>query len=201
MSLVATLLGVPGMLKKLQVSNAAKTPIVASPAVISEALDDSSALSSASNRFRPVVFSHALEDLAGQNNASEVTTEVANMTGPGVVNGVWLMTRSPSSVAGSVLFRYGVQILVDGEDVLPAGWRHEGTMSQRYVGISSPLGGAALVANFNATANASAIEPHFACAPFKVEFRTSLVVNLVHYETEGTSQVRTYCWVNAWNIR
>jgi hypothetical protein len=186
MSLAAILLGVPGRLRKLRGLNVGVTPLTPDGGA-----GDLTVLETYFIRetTRPFIFSHALTEQAGQNNASQSSVEVASLTGPGAINGIWVQTRTKTTGINA-LFDYGLEVLVDGVDIIPAGWKHTDTANGYYVGATCPLGGARIMRD--------PYDVFYFPAPFVIPFKSTLVVNLIHNETEATTTLLTSVWVNAW---
>jgi hypothetical protein len=196
MSILVPLLGLPSKIRKLRAHHAPTGELTPSAEVTAVY----SSLATVSGGWKPTVFSDALEEQPGLNNASIVTTEVASYTGAGALDGVWVSTRTTANLSISSLYSYGLEVIVDGVDLMPAGWRHTGTFSSgiQLWAARAALGG---VVQTSATGNVTGtvlMPPQFGRASAPVPFQSSLVVNLVHYETEQTLAMRTSCWVNAW---
>jgi hypothetical protein len=192
MSLVAVLLGVPGKLRRLRGHNAPVRQTLTPMGPHYVFLSDGGPAS-----WHPPLWTHAVEALQAPNNAAVVKTEVCSLTGPGAVDAVWLKTRA-NGIATNTLVSYGLEVLVDGVDLMPGDWRHEhNPFRERSHLYSAAIGGVHPTYQY-VGASGGYSNPNFVRASVPIPFDQSLVVNVVHYETESTL-LFTDCWVNAWN--
>jgi len=194
MSLTAALLGVPGLIKKLQGHNAPATPLALSGPV-DVAWTAESGLSTTYTTWKPSLRTHQVLNHLSLNNSTQLVIPVASLTGKGAFDGVWvMMILFPTS---STTCTYDVQIIVDGVDIAPTAYVH--TMAnaafpaQYWASVSAPVGGASIVK----TPTNALVPPVFERASVPIPFNSSLVVNLVHVSSTAAT-FRTSCWVNAW---
>jgi hypothetical protein len=203
MSLIAPLLGLPGKIRKLRGHNAPKLPLSAKGSAVQSwgTNNQTQAIQNDVPTWGPVEHSHAIEVIS-QNNALETTTEVCNISGRGAINGVWLLlyTSGTNFNAGDAgTYEYGLEILVDGVDIMPPNWRLSEYLSAYRVFIDSPLGGVRIIQSTIAYADGFTERTlcEFAKSSLVVPFDSSLVVNLIHYESQS-ALAKAKCWVNAW---
>jgi hypothetical protein len=200
MSLDVILLGLPAKIRRLRGNNAGVTPLTKAVRTVNYNVGTTAVAGIVDDfqNWRPDHYTEALL-LTGlsPNNALETSTEVCNITGPGVLDGVWLLMYTRNAVITGSPYIYGVEIIVDGVDIVPPGWRLDQSLVSTpsyYILGDAPLG------DFHvrlAYGTSSVRFPVFAPSSFRIPFKESLVVNLIHYET-GSANFRTACWVNAW---
>lgn len=203
MSLAALLLGLPAKVFKLRGNNAPVTPIVPPEFVFNYQYTGHST-STAPNftsqfapRWHPDLYSHGIIDQNGLNNASIVSTEVCNLTGKGAIDGAWIKIYVfPSGIQSTP--NYGLEIIVDGVNIVPSDWRLTTLMVANACLVGGPLGRAGIHKNFSPNSNSGADEAHFTCHASPIPFKESLVVNLVHYASSMTTLMKVSCYVNAW---
>jgi hypothetical protein len=199
MSIASLLLGLPGAVKRLRGHNAPKAPLPLNNEVSSVVGDTYASYLVASHaHWKPTIFTHGVEHRA-LNNSAQVSTEVANLSGRGAFDAVWLLTRlTTANNKISYTYSYRVEILVDGVDVAPLLYAHTDTWQRGgYAGVSAAVGGARIWSNANPASDAGGYEPHWERFSVPIPFRNSLVVNLIH-ETTNSVDLYTRCWVNAW---
>jgi hypothetical protein len=196
MSLAATLLGVPGLIKKLRGHNAPAAPLGLTGSV-DVVRTTNSIFATSHATWKPALRTHQVLDHASLNNSTELVVPVASLTGKGAFDGVWVkMTLAPTT---SVACTYEVQIIVDGVDIAPTGYSHAlaaTVVSNYYASVSAAVGGAAIV-SAPQPPDAALLFPVFERASVPIPFNSSLEVNLVHVSSTSAS-FRTSCWVNAW---
>jgi hypothetical protein len=198
MSLTATLLGVPGLVKKLRGHNAPATPL-GLPGAVELVSGSNSNLPSAYATWKPALRTHQTLDHASLNNSTSLVIPVASLTGKGALDGVWVKTTLAASVLSTCT--YDVQIIVDGVDITPTAYSHAMSATQTstyfYAALSAAVGGASIIkAHLDSNLGLSTC-PIFERASVPIPFNSSLVVNLVHVSSTSAAY-RTSCWVNAW---
>lgn len=201
MSLAALLLGLPAKVFKLRGHNAPATPIVP-PQYYSnyQYTNHSTTLgnfTSYASRWHPDVYSHGLLDQNGLNNSTIVSTEVCSLTGKGAIDGSWIKIYVFSQGIQSTPI-YGLEIIVDGVNIVPSDWRLTQLMGANSCLVGGPIGRAGIHKNFSPSSGFGADEGHFTCCNSPIPFKESLVVNLVHYATAQTTTMKVSCYVNAW---
>jgi hypothetical protein len=146
--------------------------------------------------WRPPGFSHYVEHRS-PNNASVVSIPVADISGKGTFDAVWLLMRREDST-GAKLVEYEVEVIVDGVNISP-GFLMSVSMLNLRIGAwsHSVVGGVSITPNFSLQSNSGAYEPQWAKATSPIPFKQSLVVNIIH-KTSDTLYAYTRCWVNAW---
>jgi hypothetical protein len=199
MSLVSLLLGLPSKVKKLRGNNAPAVPLTLPANTMDELQLVASSygnLTQFVREWRPPGFSHYVEHRS-LNNASVVSIPVADISGKGTFDAVWLLMRREDST-GAKLVEYEVEVIVDGVNISP-GFLMSVSMSDGRLGAwsHSVVGGASITPNFSLQANSGAYEPQWAKATSPIPFKQSLVVNIIH-KTSDTLYAYTRCWVNAW---
>lgn len=190
MSLAALLLGLPAKVFKLRGHNAPVVPFTSLRGPVHSIYQTVN-----SDLDEPHTWSHSLA-VIGQNNAVQTSTEVCSLSGKGAIDGAWIRTHNANS-SNPYTFSYGIEIIVDGQDIIPAGWRHEkSVMSEGTMLVSSPVGGCGFAVNLfsNTFRNRAVFERASAPIPFK----SSLVINLIHYSSAATTFLKTNVHVNAW---
>lgn len=196
MSIASLLLGLPGAVKRLRGHNAPKMPLhLPCPSIShTESPTNQPQFDATSSRWRPAPVSHEIEH-SSLNNSSVVSVEAVNLSGPGAFDGVWLMTRRTSNTSGYATFEYDIEVLVDGVDVAPAAFAHQGVIQNGAWGVlaSAAAGAVSITPNNSTTAYRAQWERASAPIPFK----SSLVVNLIH-RSSNVLTLKTKCWVNAW---
>lgn len=202
MSLAALLLGLPAKVFKLRGHNAPATPIVPPQYVEKYQYRAYNTTSNASfaaqiEKWHPALYSHGIIEQLGLNNAAVVSTEVCRLTGRGAIDGAWIkITVTTSGLTGTA--SYGMEIIVDGVNIVPNDWRLNRVLQANSCLMGCTIGRAGIHVNFSSASNAGADEGHFTCCNSPIPFKESLVVNLVHYQTNQTGSLKVSCYVNAW---
>lgn len=208
MSLTSLLLGVPGKLRKLRGQNAPKMPLPTLPAKIS--IDNGDTWAWDTKVWDCPVYTHSIVQ-PGLNNAVETRYEVVNLSGKGAVDGIWVSTQ-PTSIlhigASNVVEvqTWGIEVLLDGVDVAPSGWKHNcnGT-GHIFHGVSPVIGGCeSLLTGYGYDGSETNYTTRriwsdiMRRASVPIPFNESLVVTLIHIETNSSTRNKTTCYVNAW---
>jgi len=203
MSLIAPLLSVPGRVRKLRGHSAPKLPLSTKGSAVQswQTNTNTDDVLLVVPNWGPLEYSHVLS-VASQNNEFQTETEVCNISGRGAVDGVWLLFYTSDAnftVSDRGTYEYGLEILVDGVDIMPAGWRLSESVTEYEVDVDSPLGGVRITKSRVAYADWSSERTYceFAKSSLVIPFASSLVVNLVHYKSQS-ARVTAKCWVNAW---
>jgi hypothetical protein len=129
---------------------------------------------------------------------------VANLSGKGVVNGVWVNTIVEQEWA--ITQDWGVEIILDGVDRTPPGWSHRivypvrSNVNRSIMCTTPAIGGVLPIREAESSRNDyinSYLRDIMIPASAPVPFNSSLVVNFIHKETSSTNE-GSRCYVNAW---
>ena len=205
MSLAALLLSLPGKVRKLRGNNAPAFPLFLPQTTVRSDLFNIPTVSRYYQNGSCPLATHYLSK-SGTNNSVISSHEVANISGTGVVNGIWVHSGSSSEAA--LLQDWGLEIIIDGVDRTPAGWSHRMSHANRSgynraaIAFTPAIGGVHYgLESANSSSSVSIIYVYYRAvgvtASVPVPFNSSLVVNLIHKESNSSS-FGAACWVNAW---
>jgi hypothetical protein len=212
MSLIAPLLVLPSRLRKLRQFNAPKILTNITPGVLTLAPGSTDSGNSIrlqdcnnfANKLRPIAktFTKVVE---GRNDAVVVSVPAVNLAGPGAVDGVWWAVRtnlSSTNPNDAPAFNFGVEVKIDGVDVVNPAYRISGRVSSSfgYMFFSSVIGSADVKhTGFYDRAPIGRVSAEFERASVPWPFKNSLEINVVHYETERSgAAIALTLWANAW---
>ena len=206
MSLIAPLLGLPGRVRKLRGHNAPKLPAVESiapPVTQCEnahwtPLGQANEQSQISRLRQPHETHFAF--LIAQNNAVVLLDEACNITGKGSLHGVWL-TYSGYLLSGTTWARFGANIIVDGVELVDQNWEFDTRVypagdQSNIISEGGPLNDAVVIPligtlafQWNYENTERVVTRAFVPLQKPLVFDGSLVINLVHKESEAASNL------------